>query len=124
MSFFCFVVVVFVRGCLDIQQKQHTGLTTSDVEQLENSFCLMLAHACRRVCLKWRVCKLLGDIPFEDVRLVEFTYLVLSRTSSESYRGWFRFLLIQVFVVPGFCGCVHVTCLEHVQCVFVRLPEG
>ena len=84
----------------------------------------MLAHTCRRVCLKWRVCKLLGDIPFEDVRLVEFTYLVLSRTSSESYRGWFRFLLIQVFVVPGFCGCVHVTCLEHVQCVFVRLPEG
>lgn len=45
MSFFCFVVVVFVRGCLDIQQKQHTGLTTSDVEQLENS----LSYACTHV---------------------------------------------------------------------------
>ena len=109
MSFFCFVLLLFLSVGASTFSRNNTQDCLRPMLSSLKIVSVLWAHACRRVCLKWRVCKLLGDIPFEDVRLVEFTYLVLSGTSSESYRGWFRFLLFGVFVAV-FMSRVWSTC--------------
>ena len=67
------------------------------------------ALVCCRGCLKWRVYTPLGHIPFEDVPLVEFMYLVFTsyRRRPRSLLCWcdvFR-TLINSLVCPRPCFC-------------------
>ena len=75
--------VVLHSRCSAVQQNHQFPVQT------KNCCSIVLTHLCRQVCLKWIVHKPLAGILwaslFEDVCLVEFVYLVLTRMSGDSY---------------------------------------
>ena len=75
----CVCVCVCVYVCVHMLN-QFRDLTTMSCLEWKLVLSYACKHLCRRMCLKWRVYMPLGASFFEDVPLVEFTYLVFTRT--------------------------------------------